>query len=235
MQAAKGFESRPTQRAWLARHCLLVAVALSAIACSGGEQQAIEGAVKRRLGDPPGLRVSEAVVFRSGDEKLACVSAKHNNNWDEPQPEVRMIAWYTFATKTWSVGNPRPVTDGRDCAEVAAAYDQAPTTQSEQIVLQPPPGSPGGVGGNATSQSAGAETTAAPEQKFSAEEQSLMAAASDAWAAFRDGAEAEGDRHGQALDELLTHNICWGRVDEPQALFAFHRCAPDSLQKQPQG
>ena len=69
-------------------------------------------------------------------------------------------------------------------------------------------------------------------QEFTAPERALIASASNAWADFRNGkadAEAKFDR---LLDQLLKRDICWGKVEQVQAEYEFHRCGPDSLQKQ---
>ena len=91
----------------------------------------------------------------------------------------------------------------------------------------------------------GAKSTPAPEPAappsdesaaagpFSPEERELIGQASQAWAEFRDGDQEAQKRHAAALEQLLGRDICWGKVDEPQADYDFHRCTPDSIQKQP--
>ena len=73
------------------------------------------------------------------------------------------------------------------------------------------------------------EAAAAP---FTPEERELIGQASQAWTDFRDGDPGAERRHAAALEQLLRRDVCWGKVDEPQADYDFHRCSADSIQKQ---
>lgn len=74
------------------------------------------------------------------------------------------------------------------------------------------------------------------ESDFSAYEKRLIDQARDAWAEYRGG---DGDRenayddHSVLLTKLLGRGICWGRGEQPQAMYDYHRCKPDSIQMQP--
>lgn len=73
---------------------------------------------------------------------------------------------------------------------------------------------------------------AAAAGPFSPEERELIGQASQAWADFRDGDPEAEKRHTAALEQLLRRGVCWGKIGEPQADYDFHRCTPDSIQKQ---
>ncbi len=101
-------------KAWSALFALLVA------ACAPSDQQQLEEMVRTRLADPPGLKVTEAVIYRAGEGKAACLTAKYQNNWGEEQPEVRILAWYVFHNRSWHTDNPRKMDDGLDCHQYVA-------------------------------------------------------------------------------------------------------------------
>lgn len=60
----------------------------------------------------------------------------------------------------------------------------------------------------------------------------LMKQATDAWVAFQqgdDGSDAAYKRHTKLLDQLRARGICWGKEEQVQAEYAFHRCGPSSI------
>ena len=71
-------------------------------------------------------------------------------------------------------------------------------------------------------------------ESFSAEEKALIGRAADAYGQMRnEGGDKAYEAHTKALDALEKKNICWGKVDEVEVEYAFHRCSSQSLQKQP--
>lgn len=94
-----------------------------------------------------------------------------------------------------------------------------------------------GHAADSSQESAAAKQMSSPEEapvdvSFSAEERQLINDANQAWADFRDGNPEADKRHSAALDRLLQRNVCWGKIDEPQSDYDFHRCTSDSIQKQ---
>lgn len=74
------------------------------------------------------------------------------------------------------------------------------------------------------------------ERDFSAYEKGLVDRARDAWAEYRGGdgdREKAYDEHSVLLTKLFGRGICWGRGDQPQAMYDYHRCKADSIQLQP--
>jgi hypothetical protein len=74
------------------------------------------------------------------------------------------------------------------------------------------------------------------ERDFSAYEKRLINQARDAWVEYRGGngdREKAYDEHSVLLSKLFGRGICWGRGDQPQAMYDYHRCKPDSIQMQP--
>ncbi|WP_394652363.1 hypothetical protein [uncultured Sphingomonas sp.] len=60
----------------------------------------------------------------------------------------------------------------------------------------------------------------------------LIRQAADAWGDVRqsdDGSEAAYKRHTMLLEQLRGRGICWGKEDQVQADYEFHRCGPDSI------
>lgn len=87
--------------------------------------------------------------------------------------------------------------------------------------------------GEKSKQASSTDAESGRAQEFTAPEKALIASASNAWADFRNGkADAEA-RFDDLLDQLLKRDICWGKVEQYQAEYEFHRCVPESLQKQP--
>lgn len=74
---------------------------------------------------------------------------------------------------------------------------------------------------------------AGPAQEFTEAEKTLIALANDAWVGYRNGDPDAEAKFDQLLGQLLKGDICWGEVDQVQAEYKFHRCGPNSLQKQP--
>ncbi|WP_294338900.1 SHOCT domain-containing protein [uncultured Sphingomonas sp.] len=60
----------------------------------------------------------------------------------------------------------------------------------------------------------------------------LIKQATDAWEGSQqgdDGADAAYERHTKLLEKLRERGICWGKQDQVQAEYDFHRCEPGSL------
>lgn len=72
----------------------------------------------------------------------------------------------------------------------------------------------------------------ATAQEFTGAEAALIASANDAWVGYRNGEPDAEAKFDQLLDQLLKGGICWGEGDQPQAEYKFHRCGPNSIQKQ---
>ncbi|MXO66708.1 hypothetical protein [Altericroceibacterium endophyticum] len=87
--------------------------------CASADDRAITEMAEKRLGNV--TSVSDPVIYRDGDEKLACVVATYENQWGEEMPPVFMIGWYVFANGTWHTDNPHEAGEDFDCAAYAAA------------------------------------------------------------------------------------------------------------------
>ena len=81
-----------------------------------------------------------------------------------------------------------------------------------------------------TSHSGSAQSNAAGG--FAPDEQRLIQAANNAWVDYRNSVPGAYDRHSGLLDQLIASGVCWGRVDEFQADYDYHRCDARSIQKQ---
>jgi len=87
--------------------------------------------------------------------------------------------------------------------------------------------------GEGSKQASSTEAGSGIAQEFTPPEKTLIASASNAWADFRNGKAGAEARFDELLDKLLKRDICWGKVEQSQAEYEFHRCGPESLQKQP--
>lgn len=115
------------------------AVIVTLAGCGSADQQGIEAAARRTLRNPPGLRVSKAIVYRARDDvKSACFTVSYKNNWGERQPEQMYEAWYFFDRHVWGAGPAEGSALYRNCQEaVAAKIKTAGSNPSEPV-----PGSP---------------------------------------------------------------------------------------------
>lgn len=183
--------------------------------CGSADQRALEAMVAERLDDPPNLWVSDAVIYRDGDARMACVTARWDNQWGERQPEQQFNAWYIPRSGTWHTDNPR--TPGEAGCEFYADPDwRAEATERAEEVR--------------------AEETA----EFESRRQEMLDEAqrdADARAAFdaerqraqdkRDaesnarvsaearGLEAEYEAHERAADAALEESLRRGPVNKP--------------------
>ena len=82
----------------------LFVLALSS--CGSSDQRKLEAMVAERLDHPANLQVSNAIVYRDGDARKACLTAQWDNQWGEQQPRAMFLAWYIPKTKTWHTDNP---------------------------------------------------------------------------------------------------------------------------------
>jgi len=92
------------------RYALLVsATALGLLgACTSGDQAALEDLAAKRLANPNNLEVSDAVIYREGDARMACIIATYDNQWGERQPPQQINAWYIPQSESWHTDNPAP-------------------------------------------------------------------------------------------------------------------------------
>lgn len=90
--------------------------------CGSSEQSAIEAMVVDRMG--PVTSVSDAVIYREGDQKKSCVVVTYENNWGEAMPPVFIIGWVGFQSGRWHTDNPHEIDGYFDCAEFAAGRGQ---------------------------------------------------------------------------------------------------------------
>jgi len=67
--------------------------------------------IENRVGKSGYVSISDVVVYRSGDEKLACLAVQRRNNWGETLPLERVIAWYVWKSETWHFSNFEPIRD----------------------------------------------------------------------------------------------------------------------------
>lgn len=68
---------------------------------------------------------------------------------------------------------------------------------------------------------------------FTGHEQALVNQAQMAWEAWRgSGEDSDYDRHSALLAQLFGRGICWGRVQDAQVEYEYHRCRDDSVQMQ---
>ncbi|UZK70463.1 hypothetical protein OKW76_05315 [Sphingomonas sp. S1-29] len=67
---------------------------------------------------------------------------------------------------------------------------------------------------------------------FSATEAAMIEDAETAWSNARNDEDGQMERHTTLLNSLFMSGICWGKDDESQAEYYFHRCQSNSIQVQ---
>lgn len=67
---------------------------------------------------------------------------------------------------------------------------------------------------------------------FNSAEEALIGKASEAYTSFRNGEQEAEEQWDNALARLREQNICWGKLDQVEVEYEYHRCEMSSLQMQ---
>jgi hypothetical protein len=103
----------------------LIVAALSVMlsGCQSSDERKLAAMIERKVAQT-NLQladIGQPYIYRARDDaRMACVPIRLKNQWEELQPEQRVIAWYIPRTDSWHTDNFRLADDGLSCEQYAA-------------------------------------------------------------------------------------------------------------------